>query len=205
MRPPHRRGRPRGRWPWLLGALVAAGLLALYLSGPRHQAPRHPEADLGAQADSLNAATRRHDWQAAEQWASRLAIEQPRNHQVLYELALSIHNRATAMTPRFGRPRPSLRLSLDRIAAEVRVMALLDSAARLAPSSDDWARAELLRGMALEGLGLPIDALEVYRAALARAPGLTAADARYRLVRARLANPAASDTLVLGDREGSAP
>ncbi|HEY6866364.1 MAG TPA: hypothetical protein VI792_03850, partial [Candidatus Eisenbacteria bacterium] len=165
----------RGRWPLLLGALAALALLALYLSGHRHEEAHHAEPDLGAQADSLNAATRRHDWQAAEQWASRLAAAQPRNHEVLYELALSIHNRATAMTPRFGRPRPSLRLSLDRIAAEVRVMALLDSAARVSPSPEGWASAQLLRGMALEGLGLPIDALEVYRAALDRTPDLAAA------------------------------
>ena len=192
----HHGGRRRRRWLGLMTLATAAGLVALFYSTRRPTVAPPVAANFAAGADSLNAATRRHDWAGAEQWAERLAIEQPRNGQVLYELALSLHNHSTAMTPRFNRPRSALRLSLDRIAAETRVMALLDSAARVAATPDDWARAQLLRGMAFEGLGLPIEALECYRAVNTRMPKLGGPAQRLRWVIAHLADPRLPDLMV---------
>ena len=192
----HVGSRRRRRWPMLLALAVAVGLFALFVA-TRHPTVIRPEAaDFAAGAESLNAATRRHDWGSAEQWAERLAIEQPRSFEVIYSLALSLHNHSTAMTPRFNRPRPALRLSLDRIAAETRVLALLDSAARLASKPDDWARAQLLRGMAFEGLGLPIEAYEAYRAVNQRLPKLAGPAMRLRWVSAHLSDPRLPDMLV---------
>jgi hypothetical protein len=188
--------RRRNRWPLLIAVAGTAGLLALFVSTRRPAVIRPVAGGFAAGAESLNAATRRHDWSGAEQWAERLAVEQPRNFDVLYTLALSHHNRTTAMTPRFNRPRPALRLSLERIAAEIRVLALLDSAARLATAPEEWARAQLLRGMAFEGLGLPIEALGAYRAANERAPKLEAAGRRMRWVSAHLLDPLLPDALI---------
>jgi hypothetical protein len=190
--------RRRNRWPLLIAVAGTAGLLALFVSTRRPAVIRPVAGGFAAGAESLNAATRRHDWSGAEQWAERLAVEQPRNFDVLYTLALSHHNRTTAMTPRFNRPRPALRLSLERIAAEIRVLALLDSAARLATTPEEWARAQLLRGMAFEGLGLPIEALGAYRAANERAPKLEAAGRRMRWVSAHLLDPLLPDDLIDG-------
>ncbi len=201
---PRRPGRRRRRWSLLFALLVAAGLAALFVQQRREAPAPVLPTDFAAGAESLNAATRRHDWGAAEQWAERLAAEQPRNFQVLYSLALSLHNHATAMTPRFNRPRPALRLSLDRIAAEARVMALLDSAARVAATPDDWARAELLHGMAFEGLGLPIEALERFRAVNQRMPQLGGPAQRLHWVSAHLADPRLPDLLAMPEAEAPA-
>lgn len=209
MRGFHRRSatprRPRpARWPLLLAALAAAVLVALFVWARRRGgAPGAP--GIVVEADSLEAATRRRDWPAVERWASRLVASQPRSFQALYQLADALHNRAGMVTPRLNRPRPALRLSLERIAAEARVLALLDSAARVAPSPDEWARAQLMRGRAYESLGLPLDALECYRAALERAPALEAADQRYRWVRAHLDDPRLPDTLSVETMSRYAP
>lgn len=188
--------RRRKRWPLLIAVAGAAGLLALYVSTRRPAMIRPVAGGFAAGAESLNAATRRHDWSGAEQWAERLAADQPRNFDILYTLALSHHNRTTAMTPRFNRPRPALRLSLERIAAEIRVLALLDSAARVAATPEEWARAQLLRGMAFEGLGLPIEGLAAYRAANDRAPKLEVAGRRMRWVSAHLLDPLLPDEML---------
>jgi len=178
--------RRRNRWS---AALVAAVLLALFVSARRHAIVRRITGDFAAEAESLNAAMRRHDWSSATQWSERLATERPRNFAVIYDLALSLHNRA------FSQPRPVLRTSLERIATESRAMALLDSAARLAPTPAERAHAELLHGMAFENLGLPIDALEAYRAAHDHDPKLELAAQRYRWVRAHLFQPQLHDTM----------
>ena len=192
-RPGHRR---RSRWPLLVLMAGAAGLIAFLLASRRPAAVRPGGGDLAAAAESLDAATRRQDWSAAEQWAGRLAAEQPRDFDMLYALALAHHNRTTAMTPRFNRPRPALGRSLDRIAAEMRVLALLDSAAHVAATPQEWARAQLLRGMAFEGLGLPIEALEAYRGANERDPKLEGPARRIRWVSAHLADPRIADAQV---------
>jgi len=185
-----RAGRRRHtRWPLLITLAGAAGLLALYVTSRQPVVAPPVSGSFAAGAESLNAATERRDWSGAELWAERLVMEQPHNFDVLYTLALSHHNRTTAMTPRFSRPRPALRRSLERIAAEIRVLALLDSAAHVARTPEEWARAQLLRGMAYEGLGLPIEALEAYRGANQRAPKLEAAGRRMRWVSAHLSDP----------------
>jgi hypothetical protein len=184
---------------------VAAGLVALYVSTRRTPEVVPPVTSFAAGAESLNAATRRRDWAEAERWGERLAAEQPRNFQVIYELALSLHNHSTAMTPRFNRPRAALRTSLDRIAAEMRVLALLDSATRLAATPDDWARAQLLRGMAFEGLGFPIEALDIFRAVNQRSPKLGGPVLRMRWISAHLANPRVPDSLDVREPEPARP
>jgi tetratricopeptide (TPR) repeat protein len=188
--------RRRSRWPMLLALATALGLLALFISTRNPTAVRHGTGELAAGAESLEAAARRHDLRGAEESAERLAAEQPRNSEALCQLALALHNRMTAVTPRFNRPHPALRFSLDRIAAEIRVLALLDSAVRLAPTPEQGARAQMLRGMAFESLGLPIEALECYRAAVDRAPRLERAGLNLRRVTARLADPRLPDSLV---------
>ena len=199
MKPARRHAVSRRRRPWslLIAVVVAGGLVALFVATRRAPQVAPPVAGFAAGAESLNASTRRHEWAEAEQWAERLAAEQPRNFQVIYSLALSLHNHSTAMTPRFNRPRPALRLSLERIAAEMRVLALLDSAARLAATPEDWARAQLLRGMAFEGLGLPIEALETFRAVNQRSPKLAGPELRMRWIAAHLANPRVPDNLLI--------
>jgi hypothetical protein len=127
--------------------------------------------------------------------AERLAAEQPRNSEALCQLALALHNRASAVTLRSNRPHPALRLSLDRIAIEMRVLALLDSAAHVAVTPEQGARALMLRGQAFESLGLPIEALGCYRAASARAPKLDRAGPDVRRLTMRLADPRLPDSL----------
>ena len=197
--------RRRKRWPVLITVVVAAGLLGLFVSTRRPATLRPVAGGFAAGAESLNAANRRRDWSRAEQWAERLAVEQPRNFEVIYLLALSHHNRTTTMTPRFNRPRPAVRLSLDRITAEIRVLALLDSAARVATTPEQWARAHLMRGMALEGLGLPIEALEAYRGASGRAPKLEMAGRRMRWVSAHLSDPLLPEVLIDQAPAGEGP
>jgi len=188
----------------LLALAGAAGLLVFYFSTRRPTAVRPGAGDVAAGAESLTAATRRRDWAGAEQSAERLAAEQPRSSEALCQLALALHNRTSAVTSRFNRPRPALRLSLDRIAAEMRVLALLDSAVRLAPTPEEGARAHMLRGMAFESLGLPIEALECYRAASERAPRLDRAALRLRRLTAQLADPRLPDSLAdLGSARGA--
>lgn len=193
-----RRVRIRRRVRWLMLLALAFGIwrFALFLMS-RNPAPARPgTGEIAAGAESLTAEARRHDWAGAETSAERLAAEQPRNTEALCQLALVIHNRTIAATPRFGRPHPSLRLSLDRIASEMRVLALLDSAAHLATTPEQGARALVLRGQAFESLGLPIEALACYRAANDRAPKLDRAALEARRVTARLADPRLPDSLV---------
>jgi tetratricopeptide (TPR) repeat protein len=199
----HHGYRRRKRWPILLALAAAAGLLALFVSSRNPTLVRHDTGEFTAGAESLKAAAGRRDWADAEASAERLAAEQPRNSEALCQLALALHNRTTMVTPRFNRPHPPLRLSLDRIAAEMRVLALLDSAVRLALTPEQAARAQMLRGMAFESLGLPIEALECYRAANERAPRLERARLNLRRLTTRLADPRLPDSLAdLGPARG---
>ena len=199
MRPSHRirgarRAGLRRRLPWLITIALAIGVVrvAFFLASRSPEPAEHGTGGPAAQAESLNAAERRRDWAGAEADAERLAAGQPGNPEALCELALALHNSNSAAPSRFNRPRPSRRLSLDRIAAEMRVLTLLDSAVRLASTPEQGARARMLRGAAFESLGLPIEALECYRAARERAPRLERAALAVRRMSAQLADPRAA-------------
>ena len=203
-------GRPRRRRTVrrLLGvatALAIAIAAALALRGRRPEAVHERPVEFDATASRFNASMSRRDWQAAVETGDSLLAARPRDPQVLIEVARALHNRAVQEGPGFRRPRPALRTSLQRVAAERRVMALLDSAAAAARDDRVWAEARYLKGNALEQLGFPIEALACYREARMRLPTDLEATRRERWVRAHLANPRLPDRLSDEDLARDAP
>ena len=189
------RPRARSRSAGLVAFMVVAlALVAAAIWALKWRRPAPPAAPAGTVADSMNAAMNRRDWSRGVDYSERLARTDPRNSGVIRNLAMATHNLAVAQTVRFGKPRPALRTSLDRIEAEMRVLALLDSAAALARDTDDWVRARQWNGEAYERLGMPLDAYQVYAEIRAREPNFTPALARMTWVTRSLMNPVAPDT-----------
>lgn len=181
---PVRTTGPGGRPP--VAALVVVGVLLLAAiaaaswwrarlerAAIRPAAPRvaaMPLDSVRIVAAWFEAANARGDWPEALRLAERLAATLPTNSLAIRQLALAEHNlRNPLPSPRHGQ-RPMLRTSLDRARAEITTTALLDSAARVATTPADRARAYFWLGKVREYQGLPLDALRAYEQALAADP-----------------------------------
>jgi hypothetical protein len=106
-----------------------------------------------------------------------VAAAAPTPSRELLRRALAQHNLMTLGNA--DRPgRPEARTSLDRIRVELRVLALLDSAAANARDNDEWSRARRWSGQTYDNYGLPLDALRIYTEIWMRNPGFQPAIAR---------------------------
>jgi len=193
------RARQRGARRALGLAIVIAGGIAIVWAW---RARTRPPADdlrdpirLAAATDSFNARARRREWGAAAEIGERLLVAKPHDYAMLFDVATILNNRGFQEGTRFQRLRPALRLSLERIAIERRVIALLDSAAALAPNDRDWADAVYYQGLALEQLGLPLEAQACYARVRTRMPTYEEAVRRDRWLRAHLADPRLPDEM----------
>ena len=193
------RGGPRRRW-LALALIAAAVVVALAMLVARRREARSPAPApapsmqaLAALNDSLNSAFHDGDLDAALEMAARLAHAVPGNSSVIRMLGVMLHDHATMVRPRFGAERSATRTSLERIETELRVLALMDSAAALARTPEDWAKAREWYGQTLENLGMPLDAIGVYAEVLQRVPGSTSAAGRAAWLSERLKDPRVRD------------
>ena len=169
-------GGRRRLWP-ILGVLavlmaivVATWIWRASLRQPlRASVPREVISPF-ALKDSAGAALDAQDWEGAARWIGRLAEIEPRNSVYLRELGIAWHNLAWGGVP-YGRQRSATRTSLDRVAADLRALAALDSAAANAANTEDWVLSRERSGQTYETLGLPLDALQIYAEVRQRAPG----------------------------------
>ena len=188
-------GPRRRRTPpaiWFAVALLAVGVAALALWLSRRGGPARPAPSVAsnqALAETLEVAMRKHDWDSALRYLNDLDRSSPGNSVILRRLAGVMHNRATASAVRFGRPHPRLRTSADRIASEIRVFALMDSAAKLATRREEWALAQQWHGQMLEQWGLALDALEIYQEILDAEPSFQPTAGRAAWVRLMIEDP----------------
>lgn len=182
--------RPRGaalRGRWRRGVLLAALPVALLLGVRvglrwrwRHGAARiaTPAEELtrAALADSAREALRHNDWDRAQVLFGRLLRLDPRDPTLLLGSGLALHNGIWLQDPR--QRRPPCRTSLERLGAERRALALMDSAAACAVGFERWARVRERVAQVYQNLGLFADALDVYRDIQSRNPQYV--DARVR-------------------------
>jgi hypothetical protein len=152
--------------------------------------PEPPRETLSVTAliDSAVAAEGARDWPRVCHWLERLRATDPDNPSYKVALALGWHNLAWMGAPA-GRERSATRTSLERIAAERRVLALLDSAAADATTPAEWAQALAYTGTAYKNMGLMTDALRVYTIVHMRAPGATPALTHAATLLAYLRDP----------------
>jgi len=142
--------------------------------------------------DSEKVATQRMDWIAAYDWASRLAQREPRNASLVLSEGTALHNVAWGL--KRADQHFTARTSLDRLALDLRAMALMDSAARLAQSPEVWASARTWQAQLYEIMGLPTDALDIYYDTGQRVPSNAKLRVRGRYVLSLLENPVAAET-----------
>jgi len=169
-------GGRRRLWP-ILGVLavlvavvVATWIWRAALRQPvRASAPQEVISPF-ALKDSAGAALDAQDWEGAARWIGRLAEIEPRNSVYLRGLGSAWHNLAWGGVPH-GRERPASRTSLDRVTADLRALALLDSAAANAVDTKDWVFSRERSGQIYETAGLPLDALKIFAEIRQRAPG----------------------------------
>src|SRR5262249_21605800 len=151
----------------LLPALVLLLIVALLIARSRWPGRRHRhmgsagEPPAAAMAESARVALPRHDWERAQSLLGRLLERDPRDPTLIAASALALHRAAWLQDP--GQRHSPCRTSLDRIAAEQRALALIDSAAGCAEGFEHWARSRERMAQAYQNLGLFTDALEVYR------------------------------------------
>lgn len=173
-------------------AVAAFGIWAVGRDDGRHRTLGARESlSRAALDDSVRAGIARREWTRTLHFAERLAAADPLNSNAIRNLAVMIHNQATASVQGPEGPRPALRTSLERIESEIRVHALLDSASRLAANDTEWARAQLWYGMSLERLGVPIHALGVFTTIGARVPAFTEVNGHIGRLAQLLVNPVA--------------
>jgi hypothetical protein len=149
-----------------------------------------PEGTLSpfALKDSAGAALDAQDWERAVRWIGRLAELAPRNSVYLRGLGGAWHNLAWMGVPH-GRERPASRTSLDRVTADLRALALLDSAAANAENTEDWTLSRRHSGQIYETAGLPLDALQIYAEVRQRTPGYGPVLTRVSYVLSLLRDP----------------
>ena len=154
-----------------LAVIVLAALVyRLALRRPAHGSAPHESLSPLAIKDSAGAALDAKDWEGSARWIGLLAEIEPRNSVYLRELGIAWHNLAWGGVP-YGRQRSATRTSLDRLAADLRALAALDSAAANAANTEDWTLSRQRSGQTYETLGLPLDALQIYADVRQRAPG----------------------------------
>jgi hypothetical protein len=176
----------------VVGVLVAIALAAwvwrVASRRPmRASAPQEALSDL-ALKDSAGAALDAKDWEGATRWIGRLAEMEPRDTVYLRELGIAWHNLAW-LGVHAGRPRPASRTSLDRATADLRALALLDSAAAIAHGQEDWILSREISGQIYETAGLPLDALPIYAEIRQRAPSYSPVLVRVSWVLSLLRDP----------------
>ncbi len=186
---------PAPRPDWRAGGIAAVVLAILAVTfwvAPRRRTPvpEPPRETLSVTAliDSAVAAEGARDWPRVCHWLERLRATDPDNPSYKVALALGWHNLAWMGAPA-GRERSATRTSLERIAAERRVLALLDSAAADATTPAEWAQALAYTGTAYKNMGLMTDALRVYTIVHMRAPGATPALTHAATLLAYLRDP----------------
>ena len=204
---PGRRAAPPGggspafaRTAWVALALlilVAVAAWALAHRGPRPSGPRKETLSIAVLMDSVRAAERAQDWPRSTRWFQRIADTEPTNPMYLLGLALAQNN--LLWVGGADHPgRAAVRTSLDRIRMQRQVLALLDSAAALARSDDEWMRIRRWSGQAYENFSLPLDALQVYTEVRLRDPGyqptIRRAEGQLRILRDPRALPATGMT-----------
>ena len=165
--------------------------MAWWVLRPRPTPPLpHPEVSTEAAAESARVAIEVQDWGRALVWVDLLAAREPRNVMRLLGLGLALHNYAWS-GGRFARERSAMRTSLERIRLEQRALELMDSAATLAATDEQWARIRHWRGQTYENIGLPVDALDDYAVVLERVPGYAMSVPRQLWVVHHLRDPLA--------------
>jgi len=175
---PRKPAKPRRRdLRLVLGVLAALAVIVLaalvYRLAPRrpaHGSAPHESPSPLAMKDSAGAALDAKDWEGSARWIGLLAELEPRNSVYLRELGIAWHNLAWGGVPH-GRERPASRTSLDRVTADLRALALLDSAAANAVDTKDWIFSRERSGQIYETAGLPLDALKIFAEIRQRAPG----------------------------------
>jgi tetratricopeptide (TPR) repeat protein len=198
-----RRGRGRRRSGSRAGGVIVVLLLivAAVLLIPRIQSGFRRATATGiptgaqALADSMDAASRRHDWDAALGHALELARVAPHLSAAHRRLAMARHNYGTGVRTVDGVPRTALRTSVAKIEHELAALAAADSARARASNEEEWIAATEVYAKILEYLGLPLDALEVYAQILERQPDHETAQVRAYWVREHLRNPLLPDQL----------
>ena len=134
------------------------------------------------------------DWAKALELNERVYAALPRHPQVLRKMALALQN-STNVRPsgEGGSPSHLYRSSLERSAASLRALALLDSAVAYSRNRGDTVMALYLRSKILSREGLAIEQLRVLEQAIALAPGEPTLAADMDLVNKRLASGMAAD------------
>ncbi len=183
------------RWPptAIIAACALAALAMLTLWWARRPAARYAHLSNAAISDSIGAAEAARDGQRALYWTQLLAARDPLNPMGRLTLALEWHN-AAWNAGAADRLRPATRTSLERIAMEREALALLDSADVRARNPEEVARIAHWRGQVYENLGLPVDGLGAYVAALREAPGFALSAPRATFLLVHLRDPLAPDT-----------
>jgi hypothetical protein len=197
------RARGRGvrattRVRWGVGVLAALVVIATAVWGWRARHPRRTPDDrlpTSVLVDSAQKASDRKDWPATIRWIERLAPRVPGNSTLIRNLAFALHNQVTLFSLRSDGPHPAVRTSLARIETERRALALLDSAATMARTREEWTLAREWYGQTYENLGLPLDAVQTYVFVLQHSPREPGTSSRIVWVRNRLQNPLLSDSL----------
>lgn len=179
----------------LAGALVLLTVAGVWAWSRRPGPPVTADLPLHAVLDSARVAANGTDHTAALRWAEVLAARLPRSSPALLNLALAVNNESLTHEPHVGGSRPALRSSLERIEARLRTFALLDSAATVAGSPEEWLRVRQSYGESMETLGLPLDAIAAYVDVRSRAPNDAKSAGRIVWVRDRLRNPLLPDTV----------
>jgi hypothetical protein len=183
----------------LRAIVLAGGTVALLWVGcaPRHSTPT-AGGSLPTQTllDSAVNATVRQDWMAAVPALEQLNHRYPGNATLICDLGLALHNSATVQQIRAGLPHPAMRNSLVRLETEQRVLALLDSAAAVATTAEQWTEARERYAETFENMGLPFDAMVQYSKILRRFPTDRKSGGRIGWVRMRLHDPLVRDSLI---------
>ena len=176
--------RRRRRWPWLLLLLpIAIGVVARTLprSRPRPPAAAEPAIESltpeQAYNRGLGLGIAGHAVESLP-YLRKAASSPDAGWMVHHDYSSALHNASVSSRARGAGMETANRTSLDRIALLRAALDELDVAGRLATDPAQQALVHMGRARSLAEWGLPIEALEEYRAAAALDP--TSAEAKRR-------------------------
>jgi hypothetical protein len=178
----------------VVGITLALAATSWLRTRPRPEAPASALPTQALLDSAVNASTRQ-DWVAAVPALERLNHRFPGNSTLICDLGQALHNYAVVQRPRAGVPHPAMRNSLERMETEQQVFALLDSAAAVARTEEQWLEARERYAETFENLGLPLDALVQYGRILRRVPTDRKSGGRVSWVRIRLRDPLVVDSV----------